>query len=385
MRTVLTLARHDLRLVLRDRAAAWWLFLAPVVFATFLGLVTGGGGRPAAAKARLTVVDRDGGFLARAFLADLASERLDLVEIAPGEQAATANKVRTLVIPEGFTEAIVLGQQATVRLELDPDTGGEAALVVQARIVAASVRLIARLVELDLPPGTTLTEEALASLAEPEDLVRVESRFAGQSTTTPHGFAQSIPGNAVMFVLLVALTFGAASISAERGGGQLRRLVTAPTTHAQIVLGKIVGRFAVAAVQISVLVVVGVVAHRLFGVHIGDHVFALWLILLVFGAVAAPLGVALGAWLRDPDRAANVGVLCTLIMAALGGCWWPLEVVSRPLQRLALAFPTGWAMQALHQVISFGHGLGDVVTELGVLLGFAAVLTAIAVRSLRVE
>jgi ABC-type multidrug transport system permease subunit len=54
------------------------------------------------------------------------------------------------------------------------------------------------------------------------------------------------------------------------------------------------------------------------------------------------------------------------------------------MQKVAFLFPTGWAMTALHGVISFGRGLGSVLPALGVLLGFAAAFTVAAVRTLRV-
>ena len=108
-------------------------------------------------------------------------------------------------------------------------------------------------------------------------------------------------------------------------------------------------------------------------------------ILLSYAVAVAPLGVALGAFFHDPDHAANVGVLITLAMAAFGGCWWPLEVVSEPLQKVALLLPTGWAMTALHDVISFGRGLAEVTTSLLVLLGFAVAFTVVAARLLRAD
>jgi ABC-type multidrug transport system permease subunit len=74
-----------------------------------------------------------------------------------------------------------------------------------------------------------------------------------------------------------------------------------------------------------------------------------------------------------------------MVMAALGGCWWPLEIVSRPLQLVALAFPSGWAMQALHGVISFGHGLWGVLPSLLALLGFFVGFSLLAARSLRID
>jgi ABC-type multidrug transport system permease subunit len=133
------------------------------------------------------------------------------------------------------------------------------------------------------------------------------------------------------------------------------------------------------------LILVAVAANRLLGVYVGDDVIGMWVILLAYAVSVAPLGVMVGAWIHDPDRAASIGVLITMVMAAFGGCWWPLEFVPKYLQRVALLFPTGWAMKALHQVVSFGRGLGDLNLELAALLGFALVFGLIASRSLRVE
>jgi ABC-type multidrug transport system permease subunit len=190
---------------------------------------------------------------------------------------------------------------------------------------------------------------------------------------------------AVMFVMLVALTYGAASISAERAGGQLRRVVTTPVTRAQVVAGKICGRWVVAAVQITVFVLVGMIAELLFGVEIGNRPLEVWLVLVLFGLVVAPLGIAIGGWFEDPDRAANVGVMATMAMAAFGGCWWPIEVVSKPLKTVSLAIPSGWAMRALHGLISFGRGLSDLGPELLALVAFGAVFSFLAARSLRID
>jgi ABC-type multidrug transport system permease subunit len=216
-------------------------------------------------------------------------------------------------------------------------------------------------------------------------MVRIDARFAGKATVIPGGFAQSIPGNVVMFVLLVALTFGAASVSGERQGGQLRRLATSPVSRTQIIAGKIAGRFVVAGFQITILMLFGMAASRIWGIPIGDNPVLTWFVLLVYAVAVAPLGVAFGAWFTDPDRAASVGVIATMVMAAFGGCWWPLEVVSRPLQILALAFPTGWAMRAMHGTISFGQTLGGMSIPLLALAGFSLVFTLIAIRSLRFD
>ncbi len=383
MRSILAIARHDLRLTFADRGAMVWLFLLPVVFATFFGLVFGGSSAPASATASLAVVDLDRSNASRALVEHLEGEGVSLIQLDPDERSRAENLVRTLVIPEGFAAGIDAGEQQVLRLEKKPGASQEAALVAQARIWTAVVRVLGGLVEARQPPeGGALPQ---TEGERPPDMVTLESSVAGTATVVPSGFAQSIPGNGVMFALLVALTYGAASVSAERRSGSLRRLVTAPVGKGEIIVGKILGRFVISATQITVLVLTAVAGSTLFGLFIGDRPFQMWGVLLLFGAVVSPLGVAIGGWISDPDRAASVGVLVALVMAALGGCWWPLEVVSKPLQTLALAFPTGWAMEALHGLISFGRSLPDLGLELAVLVGFGVVFAAIAWRSLRVE
>ncbi len=382
MPAVLRIALHDLRMVLTDRSAVMWMAVMPVAFAVFFGLVTGGGGGQGA-TARLTVVDLDGGPVAGVLLEALSSEKLTVVEMTAEEREAAEDPVRTLVIPEGFSARVAAGEQVALRLEKEHGANQEASLVVSARLVGAISRVIGRVVEAagSGPPSP----EAIAAVEPGPDLVTLDVRWAGRAAERPDGFTQSIPGMAVMFVLLVALTYGAASLSAERAGGQLRRLVTAPLERAEIVAGKIAGRVVIAWAQIGVLATVGVIAHMTVGIPIGEHPAGVLAVLLVYAVAVAPLGVLFGALFRDPDQAAGVGVVATMVMAALGGCWWPLEVVSPTMQKVALVFPSGWAMTALHRLISFGDAPAAVAGEVTALLGFGVVFTALAVRSLRLE
>jgi ABC-type multidrug transport system permease subunit len=389
MRNIVVIAVHDLRQTFTDRSAMLWMLVLPVVFAVFIGFVTGGGGGqddPTDDRAYLTIVDLDGGSLARMLIDELESDRLSLNEIGPEALDNDERKVRILTIPTGFTDSVLNGEQVTLRIDKEPGTSEPAALVAQARTVAAISRVVASLIEVAGAAGVDakLTAEQFDGYASPDDLVTVESRFAGGSTVAPSGFTQSVPGNTVMFVMLVALTYGSASLAGEREGGLLRRLATAPVSRAELILGKIGGRFFIAWVQVTALVAVGAILMPVFGFSLGDNLFGVYLVLLVYAIAVAPLGVLLGAWFKEPNHAANVGVLLTMLMAALGGCWWPIEVVSRPLQRLALVFPTGWAMHALHQLIAFGREFHEIGTPLLVLLFYGVVFSIAGARLLRV-
>jgi ABC-2 type transport system permease protein len=62
----------------------------------------------------------------------------------------------------------------------------------------------------------------------------------------------------------------------------------------------------------------------------------------------------------------------------LGGCWWPLEIGPPIFRTIAHCLPTGWALDALHQLISFGGGLGDAAKPLAVLAAFGAAANVLA-------
>jgi len=108
------------------------------------------------------------------------------------------------------------------------------------------------------------------------------------------------------------------------------------------------------------------------------------LTLLIFAWVAGSLGVLAGSLVTSEERVAGVCVLSALLMAALGGCWWPPEIGPSVLKVIALCFPTGWALAALHQLISFGSGFGAVINPLAALLGFGAAANLLAARFFRV-
>ena len=196
----------------------------------------------------------------------------------------------------------------------------------------------------------------------------------------PSGFNFSLPGNLVMYLMMNLLIFGGATIAAERRNGVIKRLMVHPVTRLELVMGKIYGLMLLGVVQILFFLAVG---KFLFHVNLGANLPAVTLTLLVFAWVAGSLGVLVGSLAAAQDRVTGICVLASLLMAALGGCWWPLEIGPPVMKTIALCLPTGWALQALHQLISFGSGFDAVLLPLAVLLGFGAVANLLAARFFR--
>ena len=212
--------------------------------------------------------------------------------------------------------------------------------------------------------------------------MRLEIAPAGERLEPPSGYEQTIPGVMVMFVLLVMCTSGAVLLVIERRQGLLRRLACAPISRGQLVLGKWGGKFALGMVQIAFAMLAGTV---IFGMNWGAHLHAVISVMLTYGAMMAALGMVLGSLARTEALAAGIGVITANVMAALGGCWWPIEITPAWMQKLQLFLPTGWAMHALHKLISFGYGPFSVLPHLVVMTLTTVILLVVAMKVFRYE
>ena len=93
----------------------------------------------------------------------------------------------------------------------------------------------------------------------------------------------------------------------------------------------------------------------------------------------------LATTVRNPDRISTAAVILTLPLAALGGCWWPLEVVPGWMRNVGHVSPAAWALDGFHSLISYGAGWEAILVPCLVLLGYALVFTLIGARFLRVS
>jgi len=81
----------------------------------------------------------------------------------------------------------------------------------------------------------------------------------------------------------------------------------------------------------------------------------------------------------------GLAVLLSNIFAALGGCWWPNEIVSPAMRKAGMVSPAYWAMDALHKLTFFSGEFRDILPHLGILLALSFVLTVVAGRYFRIR
>ena len=80
-----------------------------------------------------------------------------------------------------------------------------------------------------------------------------------------------------------------------------------------------------------------------------------------------------------------VGVILSNVLGAIGGCWWPVEITPAWAQTASLALPTGWAMGAMHKLVSFGDSPLSALPQLLALAAAAASAAWLVSRSFRFQ
>ena len=106
-------------------------------------------------------------------------------------------------------------------------------------------------------------------------------------------------------------------------------------------------------------------------------------ILVLWAGFVATLGILLGSFAKTEGQAVGIGVISSNVLAALGGCWWPIEITPAWMQQLARFLPTGWAMDAMHQLAIFQNGPATVVWHALALVVGALVIGALAAKRFR--
>jgi len=377
LRGALFLARKDLQYMLRTRETILWTFLMPGLFFFFIGHMTGGFGRRTSGPSPLVLeAPSDAGFLETDLRARL--EKVGYRVLSPDAPDLPSSAAR-LHVPPAFTDSVLAGNRVTLRLE--PSGGDAAADYDKYRVMRASYTVLGDLVAAAEVVGTP-TPEALDILARGPQGVRLEVAPAGRRKDVPTGYEQAVPGMTVMFTLLVLLTSGSVLLVLEREGGLLRRLASAPLSRGTVILGKWGGRVSLGLIQLAFAMLVGTVV---FHMRWGPNLPMLLVVLLTYASLVAFLGILLGSLARTTGQAVGIGVLASNFLAALGGCWWPIEIVPGWMQKLALLLPTGWAMNALHKLVSFGDPASAVLPHLLVTAAAAVVAGWGATRVFRFQ
>ena len=373
IRRVLHVAWNDLRIMVGDKAFFFWSLVFPMLFIILFGLLYKESDR-APAVAELAVVNLDEGRWGAYFLDKIESPTIELKVV----DAEPAEYNRLIVLPADFSAKIEARRDQALAFKKREGASIKAAARVETRLFQAIARVLSEIVLY----GDGDLSKFLDGHAEFRDIVRVETRFPENTVTVvPSGFDHSIPGTTIQFIMMMVIIYGGITVMEDRKKGVLARMLFSPLSKGGVFQAKLLGRWLMGIVQALILFVVGRIFFKL---DLGSVPLAL-LVIAVFALAMAGLSVFIGSLLRKEDLIIGLAVLLANIFAALGGCWWPSEIVPPGVRTAAMISPAYWAMDALHKLRFFQGGLGDILPNLGILAGLAIVLGAVASRAFKVR
>lgn len=397
MKKIFAIAIKDTRI--RFTSPLEWMFflILPVIF---IFILSGGTGAPSDTRITLLTVDQAQSSLSTSLIEELEkspSVRTELTNLRDAQSQFDSFQVSAvLIIPEDFsTEA---SKQGEAVVELKQQQNNLNALV-QLQAVETAVARLSSLVDIantsvtraDLiqpfssdAERTAHYDEAFSNaqslMAEaPQRIMMIAGETEDAINYDPR--ANSVAGQMItwVFIPLIGLS---ALLAWERESGTLRRLLVTPTTKALYIGSTVLGQVLTALVQMTILIIFGALA---LGINWGDSPLALLLIMLTSALAAAALGTMLGTMIKTTGQADGLSIMVGMVMAMMGGCWYPIELFPDAVRQAAQVLPTYWAMNGFLNIAVRGQGLEGVLLPGAILTGFAILFFAIGVWRFKFE
>jgi ABC-2 type transport system permease protein len=420
MRTILTMAAKDLKLISRDWLGLFFILGFPILIGIFFGSMYGSVGGESASL-NVAVVDEDNSDISTKFL-ELLRETGN-VQVQKLMRDEAMNRVRRgqlvgmIAIPKGFgeTAGILWMESPAIEVGIDPsrkaesgmleglvmqacgklmaarfqDPAGMRPLIKQAQdeiIAATDIPALLRptLLQLMTSLDGMLQQWAIVQAADsnspggkesggPEiQLARIET--IDVTREIPKGSPEdlvrqlrspwdiSFPQSMLWGVLACAATF-AITIVRERKQGTFLRLQVAPVSRAHVVAGKATACF---------LAVLGVIAVMMaIGIALGMRPRSPVLLLLASLAVASCfVGIMMLMSVIGKSEEAVSGAAwgANMLMAMFGGAMVPLVFMPDFMKTIGHVSPVKWSILSLEGAIWRGFTASEMLLPCGALV-----------------
>jgi ABC-2 type transport system permease protein len=369
LRAIWLTTQNEARLLIKDPIVLFMLLFAPVVIITVAGYSLGSLYGGVANSFQVPVVNLDRGKVANGIIEALRNEHaftLEMLDDPDEARRLVSRRDRTpiaMVIPAGTSAAVAAGDKPRLILFVDP--------VRRVEVNALELRideLCRRVTEEARMAAQTQIESFGESqaLTLPGDLGFVEHPAIEGEAVTVNAFDQYVPGFGITFLLIGMMLGIALTLFDERDWGTLKRLQVSGAPLTGLLLGKLFARFIVGIAQMVLLFAVG---WALFGITLGRNPLALIIPTIGISFAAAALGLVVASIATAHDSVMPLGVTISMAMAAIGGCWWPLDFEPAWMRELARWMPTTWTMQAFNDLMIRNQPLSAALRPLSATLG----------------
>jgi ABC-2 type transport system permease protein len=406
MRGILAITVKDLRLILRDKEALFWILMFPLMMAVLFGSIFTGMGEQSRRPIKVALVDEDRSDASKEFVSRLKKQ--DSVEVVSHSFAAARDAVRKgklvayVRIRKGYgaSKGFMAGDAQKIEVGIDPSKRTERGFLqgilmkatfggLQDRLknpkqTQTSIRASITALNVTAKPGSEDAKLATFLQAFDSYLDSMDSKalqgqmkmdgpkiepvkYAGGKRPRT-SFEISFPQSVVWGLLGIVASF-AVLIARERVIGTLLRLRISPLSWFQILAGKGLAAFVACIVTIAVVFAVGIVA---FGLRLGN-----------FGQLAMAIGATsccvtglmmLIATIGKTEQAVGGAAWAVMMpLAMFGGGMLPLIIMPDWMLTVSKFSPIRWSVYAFEGAIWRGLTMAEMVFPCVVLVLTGAV------------
>ena len=192
-------------------------------------------------------------------------------------------------------------------------------------------------------------------------------------------FARMIPILIGFVVFFFVFLISGMALLKERTSGTLDRLLATPVKRSEIVYGYMLSYGIIAIFQTAVVVLAAI---WLLDVEVVGNILNVIIVNVVLALVALAFGILLSTLAKSEFQMMQFIPLVIMPQLFFSGII-PLSSMGEWALTVGRFLPLTYSGDAISQIILYGHNLGDILSNLGVLMVFLIILTILNIVGLR--
>ncbi len=348
----------NLKMLVRDRQATFWILAFPLIFVVIFGLFQVG----APSTSDLGVIDHAQDSLSRQLVENLRQvEQFQVQEFQDEERARRSLEDGDLddlvIISAGLAQAVESGTPVAITMvyQEGAPTSLRAVGTMQRFLDQANLRLA------DAPSLLELSPQGL--LANPVDYFDF--------------LLLGIVGMGVMTFSIIGI---ATVIALYKKQKILQRIMATSLPVRTFFAGMIIAYLVVSVVQTAIILAAGV---TLFGATIYGNYVYIGLLVVLGNLIFLSIGFIVGAVAKSVQAASGLGNAVALPLMFLSGTFFPIDDLPVAVSTVVQYLPLAPLLEALRGVALDAKPFWEFPRELALLAGWTVVTSLVAVRVFR--
>lgn len=365
LQKMLTIIRKELIQLIRDPKTVAMVLMMPIMVTILFGIGYGGKG---SGKYPITIVDLDGGDGSQRFIQELKNSKLFEIRAiykskGQGFSSVYSGEVyASLIIPEGFTEDLMMGRATRVELYYDASNPTVAQAIMQAVGV--------------------VTQQYQEWAASTFGTFAIQPMFYTVYGPRVEKIESFIPTLMALILQMVPTSLISVSICREREKGTFEQFIMTPVRPFDIVFGKLVAYF-IATISDSILSLM--TAILLFDVRLRGSLIDMTVVSIVFLLSSLSMGLLISVFSKNQLQAYQASIFTFIPSMLFSGMLIPVEILGPEAKAIASLIPMYYFIRAFRDVSLKGWSFLMVADSLVVILMFSLVFLLISLRFLRLE